>query len=316
MSRVLHSFQITSQDKVLDYRLGEKLDLQDIARFFQRKYEVKKIWNGSRHVLGILEKEGISYFLKLSTSEGIGVVTKNEYNWNNYFYQYFPDHVFYSVPKNHDSGIYCEKYFYLITDYLDGELLCDIGDNYRKLVALESYLPRIVKLSELIQEMPVNGFYLGENREGDFEKKFIEKTENWFNDIPTDVSKKFKIGELLGVAKEGVEKLSANPRHGDFTPWHMIKIKNGICLIDGEHAMVDGVENYDICYFIQRVFSVLKNPPLARKIYSQLLDGSYQPEKLKIVLAARAIGGFLDESLASKPDYSYSSDLKDWIISI
>ena len=93
MTRVLGSFKVRSGNKILDYRLGEDLFLKKIKSSFQKIYRVKKLWKGPRHVLGILTKNNQVFFLKLATSEGISVVTQNEYYWNNYFnfgfYSYF-----------------------------------------------------------------------------------------------------------------------------------------------------------------------------------------------------------------------------------
>lgn len=97
----------------------------------------------------------------------------------------------------------------------------------------------------------------------------------------------------------------------------MIKLPDKkIGLIDGEHSLANGVEGYDICYFIQRVFSVLKNPYIAESIYSELLARGYKTDKLRTVLAARAIGGFLDESLRDEPDYTVADNFKDWVMGV
>ena len=323
MARVLNSFKVRLGDEqvlssgksLLDYRLGEKLNLSKIKSFFQRSYNVKKLWHGSRHVLGILTKNDTNYFLKLSTSEGISIVTKNEYEWNNYFNQYFPKNFLFSVPKNYDSGLYRNKYFYLITDYFKGKLLCDISDTYKKSNNLIKYNLKIIELSELIQKIPMVGFTNYE--EIDYRTRFTNKVSQWFNDIPINIRKKFKVETLLNIVEKGVSKLSSKPRHGDFTPWHIIKLTDSrLGLIDGEHFLPDGVEGYDICYFIQRVFSILKNPQVALDIYSKLLIKGYRKDILKPVLAARAIGGFLDESLTDKSDYNFANDFKDWVIGV
>ena len=73
----------------------------------------------------------MTYFLKLSTSEGISIVTRNEYEWNNYFNNYSSDSRF-RVPKNYESGLYDSKYFYMITDYFDGELICAVDSTYEQ----------------------------------------------------------------------------------------------------------------------------------------------------------------------------------------
>lgn len=313
MSRVLNSFKVRSGDKILDYRLRENLGLNKIKLFFQERYCVNKLWNGNRHILGILTKNDVTYFLKLSTSEGISIVTKNEYEWNNYFNQNFSKNFPFSAPKNYDSGLYREKYFYLVTDYFNGKLLCNVSDTYKKSNDLIKYNLKIIELSEFIQKMPVVNFTNYE--EIDYRTRFTDKVSQWFNDIPINVRKKFRVESLLNIVEKGVNKLSSKPRHGDFTPWHIIKLTDSrLGLIDGEHFLPDGVEGYDICYFIQRVFSVLKNPQVALDIYSKLLIKGYRKDILKTVLAARAIGGFLDESLKEKPSYEYAKKFKDWIM--
>lgn len=311
MSPNLKSFKIRSGNKILDYRLGEKFDLNEIKTFFQEDYEVKKIWQGPRHVFAILIKKELIYFLKLSTSEGISIVTKNEYEWNNYFNIYFEIKSSYRVPKNYVSGLYKEKYFYLVTDYFGGKPLCPLNASIKESNGLIKYIPFIVDLSELIQKLPNIKFNNFQNT------KFIDKVNNWFGDIPINIQNKFKIGSLLNIVERGIKDVSLVPRHGDFTPWHMIKIKNsGLGLVDGEHAQAYSVENYDICYFIQRVFSVLKNPRLAKEIYARLLKRNYKRKKIKTVLAARAIGGFLDDYIASEENYLFAKNFKDWVIQI
>lgn len=315
MHRVLNSFKIRSGNKILDYRLGEKLDTDRVKIFFQKKgYQFKDLGDVRRHVTGILVKGSISYFLKLSTSEGMSVVTKHEYNWNNYFNKYFPKNLPYCVPRNFDKGLYQGKYFYIISDYFEGKLLCKTNEIFKKSNHLTSYISKIIELAELIQKMPFVDF-IDEKSSEDYKTKFVNKTNSWFSDIPFNIQRKFKVEALLNIVEEGVNKLTCKPRHGDFTPWHMIDLKGmGLGLIDGEHALPNSVENYDICYLIQRVFSVLKNPQLAQEIYSQLLRKGYRQDRLKIVLAARAIGGFLDESLKENPDYHYANNFKNWII--
>lgn len=313
--RELKSFKICFNNRVLDYRQSEDLDLVEIRNFFGKKYQIKKLWKVPRHVLGILAKNNQKFFLKLSTSEGIGLITENEYNWNDYFNKYNLNSCF-CAPKNFDSGLYDNKYFYLVTDYLKGDLLCNIGSSQADISKLIKYIPQIINLSEVIQSLPQTNFALLEYEEKDYKKRFLDKTKGWFEDIPANIIKKYKINELSEVVKKGISKLDSKPRHGDFTPWHMINLKNEkLGLIDGEHALPDGVENYDMCYLIQRIFSILKNPKLAESIYSILIK-KYIKNNLKAVLASRAIGGFLDVTLNNETDYRFAVDFKNWVLSI
>ncbi len=314
--RELKSFKIHLKNKVLDYRQSEDLDLKKIRRFFCKKYQIVKLWKAPRHVLAILVKNNQKFFLKLSTSEGISLVTENEYNWNTYFNKYNINNSF-SVPKNYDRGNYAEKYFYLITDYLVGSPLCGIAGSKDETLKLIKYIPQIINLSEIIQHLSQDVFLLPEYEEKDYKIRFLNKTNGWFEDIPAHIIKKYKVEDLLGVVNKGIDQLDNKPRHGDFTPWHILKLKNGkLGLIDGERAFSDGVENYDICYLIQRVYSILKNPELAESIYSILIERKYYKNNLKTVLASRAVGGFLDVTLNNETDYRFAVDFKNWVLSI
>ena len=143
---------------------------------------------------------------------------------------------------------------------------------------------------------------------------FLNKAKSWLDEIPNDIQAKYDLEKLYKRVAKGVSDLKAKPRHGDFAPWHLVKLEGGqLALIDGEHALKNGVELYDIGYFIQRVFSVLKNPKLAKEILNLLDDKGSDIKKLGCILTARAIGGFLDESLAHVPDYSYADEFRKWI---
>ena len=277
----MKAFQINGHD----YRLGKELDLKKVAAFFSKKFTVNKLWNGSRHVLGILDDK---YFLKLSTTKGISLLTEFEYKWNEEFNQQVNRSVSeFWVPKNMESG-YLGDLFYLITDRHEGKEADDID--------------KIIEFTKLIQTLKLSFTQ---------DVSFFDKTKLWYDDIPEDIAEKYQIYKLLNIVEK--DDLEIKPRHGDFAPWHIMEINDGkFLLIDGEHARADGVEMYDIAYFIQRVYSVSKNPQLAIKISEKLGD----LDKLKIVLAARAIGGFLDESLTPDPDYKYAESFQKFILSL
>lgn len=314
MKKNLGAFKIRVDGKILDYRMGKNLKLADVRNFFSKKYKVKKLWQGPRHVLGEFEKSNEKLFLKLSTTEGIGAVTKNEYRWNEKFNsQIKRPQSNYWVPKNYDCGLYQNKLFFLITDKLEGEFLAKEPAKSKISETFLSIIPEIISFSDLIQKLEIKTA----NRKHSHEDIFLNKTKSWLNAIPRDVQSKYDLKNLHKIVNNAARNLKARTRHGDFTPWHMIKLGTGqIGLIDGEHAIQNGVELYDIGYFIQRVFSVLKNPKLAKDILNLLDDKGLEIKKLRCILAARAIGGFLDESLASSPDYSYADKFKKWTISI
>ncbi|HLA03674.1 MAG TPA: hypothetical protein VJ065_00390 [Patescibacteria group bacterium] len=314
MRKNLGAFKIKVGTKILDYRLGENLNLDDVKKFSSRKYKVKKLWQGPRHVLGELEKSDKNLFLKLSTTEGIGAVTKNEYNWNEEFNSQIqrPSSTYW-VPKNYDCGFYKNKLFYLITDKLEGEFLAKEPVKSKISQTFIASLPKVIAFSQLIQSLKVKN----RGQRGGHHEIFLNKTKSWLTDIPYPIQNKYALKELYKIVEGNTEYLKAKQKHGDFTPWHIIKLESGqLALIDGEHALKNGVELYDIGYFVQRVFSVLKNPKLAGDILNLLRDKGLDIQKLRCILAARAIGGFLDESLAPAPDYSYADNFRKWISTI
>jgi len=313
MGKNLKAFKIKSKGKVLDYRLGRDLDLNDINKFFSKKFKVEKVWSNPRHVLGVLRKNNNKLFLKLAKSEGIGAMTQMEYKWNKIFNQQYPNLAMFKVPNNFESGTY-KGLFFEIMEFFEGEPLCIQYDSPDKII---NYIPEIIKLSETIQKIKISGLERNDYvKSKDYIEWFVNKTKLWFEGIPQDQAQEYKIDELMGIVKKKSSKLKKKTRHGDFTPWHIIKMKNGLGLTDGEHAISDGVENYDICYFIQRIHSELGGINIAENIFTELIRKGYGKNKLKTVLAARAIGGFLDESLKPIPNYDLKNKFKDWILSI
>lgn len=315
----LSSFKINRDHKVFDYRLGNKLNLKEIIAFFNKNYQVQKIWSGERYVLGILEKNGRDYFLKLATSRGISLLTENEFNWNESFNQEIKrENSSFWVPQNYDCGYYNKELFYLITDRFEGQMLARHPEKQKISETFIRNLTKVIDFSELIQnltEINLNNSF--ETKNMNYQDRFINKTKLWYQDIPKIIINKFEVNKLLDFVINNASKLTQKPRHGDFTPWHLMELRTGqFGLIDGEHALADGVEDYDIAYFIQRVFSVLKNPKLAKNIFSQLQKRNYSVNNLKTVLAARAIGGYLDESLTDDPSYRYAHEFQKWTLSL
>ena len=330
----MKAFQIKVNGKILDYRLGAELDLDEIKAFFAKKYQVVKLWSAGRHVVGTLRKDNRELWLKLATTCGIGALTQNEFAWNEQFnLKVSRSSSNYWVPENYASGFYHDL-FYLITDRFDGQLLTEKPEknSIASKVILEN-LSAIIGFAETIQglkmssrlrrdpdlyEKPGSPIRSGmTNKTLYHQKHFLEKTVLWYQDIPQSIKEKYQVAKLLKMVEESSEKLLSRPRHGDFTPWHLMLLENGkLGLIDGEHALNNGVENYDLGYFLQRVYSVLEDPVLARKILILLIKKGYKVEKLKPILGARAIGGFLDEALKPKPNYQIAVSFQEFVKSL
>lgn len=303
------AFEIEVDGKLFDYRIGGSLDLNRVRTFFSRSYDVDKLTNAGRHVIGTLKKDGSAYFLKLATTEGISAVTRNEYLWNDVFLAEHPrDTSEFFVPKNEEDGMYDSKLYYMITDVLKGQPLARGPEIGSEVPNLGDYFDRIIRFSEVISDLPTpTGPGAVDHRQ-----QFFTKVMSWYDAIPEAVRETYAVRQTLGIVEEGVSGLSQKPRHGDFTPWHIWDRGDALGLLDGEHYLASGVEYYDIGYFIQRTFSVLGNSAVAETLCDKLFAMGYDSKKLRVILAARAIGGFLDASLAPQPRYETHASFQEF----
>lgn len=308
----MEAFRVKKNGKTWDYRVGQGLDLGRVKESFSQNYIVNKLWQEKRHVAMWVVQDGKEFFLKLSTTEGIGIRSETEKVWNDEFNKYSKSEQF-LVPKNLEEGFYNGLY-YLVMDRFDGPFVCD-AEGRNNLI--EPNIDDIISLSEHIQNLPLNIPINDAIQNPNHQEWFKLKTKSWLDAVPGKISQRYDLSELWKVVVNGAESLSEKPRHGDFAPWHIMVLSDGkLGLIDGEHSHSHGVETYDICYFIQRVHAVLGMPDLAEKIFQKLLGRGYDKEKLRTVLASRAIGGFLDQSFNPNLNYDREDEFKNWILNI
>lgn len=305
----MDAFKIKKGGKVLDYRQSLALDLDSVRYDFSKKYKVLSVRQPGRHVIIEIDKNGQEYIIKLASTEGIGARTEGEKLWNEEFNKYSKTEEF-RVPKNLEDGYYNGLY-YLVTEKFKGDHLSTLrGENNM----IDEFIDRIIAFSEHIQNLPLNIESRDLIEHNNAQGWFVEKTQNWLKTLSPDVIDEYRVNKLMEMVKEGSSKLLEKPRHGDFTPWHMIALKDGLGLIDGEHAHSHGVEYYDIAYFIQRVFSVINRKDQAVTIVEKLLsNGKSNINKLKIVLLSRAIGGFCDEFLSPVPNFKKAQEFADFV---
>lgn len=312
MTQKLQAFEIEADGKILDYRVGATLDLIDVGKFFEKEYTVESLHNAGRHVLGELVKDDKRLFLKIATTQGIGVMLENERRWNDEFHRtVIQASSAFRVPKNFAHGLFQEKYPYLITEAMEGRLIVEKPDSAVMTPVLEESLESIIRFSEFIQTLPVDDY----TSAADYRERFLMKVHAWFEAVPADVRSKYRLEELLHIVESGAAGLVKKPQHGDFAPWHLMTLSdNTLGLLDGEHFRPDGVGYYDIGYCIQRIYTVLQQPKIAEKLYAKLIDWGYDETFLLVILAARGIGGYLDASLSQSPDYAMSLAYQVWVV--
>lgn len=307
-----NAFKIKKDEKILDYRKAATLDIDKVKKHFGQKFNLIDLKQENRHVIGTIEYKSKNYILKLSTTEGIGARTETEKLWNDEFNKYSRNRLL-RVPINFEDGYY-EGLYYIIIEKFEGPLLSTLhGEND----IIGRNIETIIDFSEYIQTLQLNVPVKDMIQASNAQEWFVEKTKSWLGSINIKIIQEYKILQLWNIVQESSKALIEKPRHGDFTPWHMMALENGgIGLIDGEHAHSHGVEHYDISYFMQRVYSVLNKKELAEQVLSKILTRDYSKDKIKTVLASRAIGGFLDESFKDEPKYKIANEFSEWVLKL
>lgn len=305
----MQAFKVKKDGKVLDYRRAEPLNLDTVRKYFSKKFDVVDVRQPGRHVIIAVEKNAYEYIIKLASTEGIGARTETEKVWNEEFNKHSKSKDF-RVPNNLDDGYYNGLY-YLIVEKFEGDHLSTLrgGNN-----SIGNHIDGVVAFSEYIQTLPLtipNNDLIATNSHQEW---FVEKTKSWLENIGLKTIQKYNIDQVFELVRKGALDLLEKPRHGDFTPWHLIALDGGgLGLIDGEHAHSHGVEYYDIAYFIQRVFSVIDRRDLAEQVLENIKTKKFDMDKLKIVLLSRAIGGFCDEYLSPVPNYEKAQEFSDFV---
>jgi hypothetical protein len=295
----MKAFEIEIDGQKLDYRTPQVVDLSEVQSAFQDKFSLSNLRQQSRHVIGETEIDGTAAIFKFATTPGISYLTELEAQWNDQFnLKHSRDEVDLWVPKNLHSGWTDDGLFYLVTDRFEGDLLVKSPDE-TDVKILDAKLDKIIEFAETIQHTEIKSA----DPQIDHQIFFRDKVQGWYEAIPDLIKDQYQIYQLLDYVEGNFTKLGKSTRHGDFAPWHIFDLGNNkLGLIDGEHAMAEGVEYYDLCFLIQRIYSINATPDLAIHLFDKLKDKNYDIEKLKIVMAGRAVGGYLDESF--KPDCS------------
>ncbi|RJR16216.1 hypothetical protein C4579_00680 [Candidatus Microgenomates bacterium] len=299
-----HAFKIIKDGKTLDYRIPGQVSIPNIQNeLVNLGFENPKLQQRARHVIGTTEQNGEVYFVKIATSEGISLMTQREAQWNNWFHETTRGNAPFLVPVTIASGYLPNQLFYLVSSKVNGNLLIDYPNT--DISRITPNIENMVTMAVFIESLPVsNALPFADTQGKTAQEKALSKTIRWFEAIPDTIRKQFELERLLNFVKDRYLELTPGPRHGDFTPWHMFENGRELTLIDGEHASTEGVKHYDLGYMAQRLFSVLKKPELADAFLTEALKQRSDQEQLRTIMAMRAIGGFLDESLTEKPDFS------------
>ena len=310
----LKSFQISNGVNSYDYRLPGKINPSQLKQYFTKLgcTRIKFSPPTSRHLTGQLCHPVFGLvFLKLSTSPGMDITTRNELD----FYRAVTNQDRTFCPRVISSGSAVGRFYYL-SELLPGELLVSAPSPAADITKLQQNLDQVFSLANAVSRL-TPWFGTLDQLKINSAERFESKWRAWYSDIPQSIKKKYN---LAVVAKEITHlqlNLSTTPRHGDFAPWHFMLLPGGVLkLFDGERAMSESPAGYDLAFLIQRVWSVLAKPQLAHEIYHLATTQTLLPKvSFRACLLARSLGGFLDESLVVSPSYTRHQAFSAWVLS-
>jgi hypothetical protein len=283
-----------------DFRTAKKLDLSMTSDFFRDQgYEVCSINQVWRNVHAHLKKDSQSFFMKLATTNDIGLLLRNEASWNRQLFKRLSgnDQLFY-VPSVIFEGKYQELPYY-IGEFYPGQKLAEpnqpansLGDWLDKIIQCTTYLLQTEGL-QLVKDHERADRSPKEIIEGS--KKHVHE---WFGELlpPTQ--------ELVAPLLDSINLLDEYYRpatnHQDFVPWHMLEDRQRFILIDAEHASSQGPRFYDAVYFYHRLYTKGQSSMLANSYVEKLwlalstMDRQSFIPTFETLLAGRIIGGFWD----------------------
>lgn len=276
------------------YLNAEQLNLDEVRNYFEGKgfrvVFLEQIW---RHVHGTLQRERDTFFLKLSSTKEISNNTENEVSWNINVPQFLQSLPFVKIPKIRETGNYKGRFYYL-SEFFPGDLLVSICSP--DLLALRQNLDKIVHLNLLL--LPLEDISLKQdlrlNKEG-AANRYLNKIKERYRDVG-----QYDLSDLLAEVETLRHSYIPRLNHGDFVPWHLIATKDGIVLIDAEHASSYLPKYYDVCYFYERLYARMKSPGLAKEYLRMIKHNLTHEDKkefdkeLRPVLASRIITGMRD----------------------
>lgn len=241
-----------------------------------------------RHLVGEVEKEGKTYFVKASADKEIRERTKNEFAWNERVRGMNLGPL--NVPEVYGSGE-SEGIFWFVGEFIRGVPMASVKSTDS--TYLEKYLDKAVEgalaIAKIETLLPKDKHHLREY----WQERIFSATDDW---IKRADGKGIMAQNLI---KNRLGELEIASIHGDYTPWHMLVTSDErIFLIDSEAAQMGGLAHYDAAYFFHRVYTKFKRPDIALRFLRRYVELGKLTDKEKRVLEAmiaqRLIGGYFD----------------------
>jgi hypothetical protein len=283
-----------------DFRTAKKLDLSIVSDFFREQgYEVRSINQLWRNVHAHLEKDSRSFFMKLATTDDIGLLLRNEVSSNQQLSKRLNESEQpFCVPNVIFEGKY-QNLLYYISDYYPGRKLVEPNQSP---VGLEDWIDSVVRCTTYLLQAKDLQLVKDQERAGRSAQEIIQgakqRIREWLSELPANTQN--VVVPLLGKADRLDQYYQPATNHQDFVPWHMLEDGQRFVLIDAEHASTQGPRFYDAVYFYHRLYTKGQSSTLANLYVEKLwlalntTDRQSFVTTFETLLAGRIIGGFWD----------------------
>ncbi len=272
----------------LDFLRKGRVDLKNVNHYVESLgYKPYNLVQNYRHITGLVTKDGVDYFFKMASRQGLSVFIENEFAWchavkDRKISEDWP----FLIPTMFGEGKMDGLSWFLCT-YIPGKDAKDDPSILNEVAKPTAHLIRTILTTPLKEGLPLDKERGNLSEKSKLLAKIISYEEKASKNIP----------DLFKFLRDNISWLQAAPARGDLGAGSFRKDNdNRIWLIDSEYAMQRNIKFYDLVYFYYRLYVNAERPDLAESFMSEfrkIYEISKNDEKIiKWMLVYRIIGGY------------------------
>jgi hypothetical protein len=266
-----------------------------------RGYSVRTLAPPGRHFLGRIERDGRSYFFKMSGCPELATHVRNEAAWNRLVSSRIDPALAIVVPPVRAAGELGEL-FWMVCDLLPAEPLArraDLHAGRQKIAAAIERLADCLWWTGSLGpfELPMSATVAAPDRVG---QTLAERARHWHTTLGRGDE------ELLRILDRQAPYLQAQTQHGDLAPPNVIPLADGtVGLVDAEFAAATWPRYFDAALLFARLATVFGALDLARHLLARFRDRLDAGARVSLIdeirpaLAERTIAAYFDAVTSS-----------------
>ena len=242
-----------------------------------------------------------TFSLKIAKDRHATLALRNHYFGTKQVVPKLPPSASFVIPKIVDCGFVDKQYFWILSDYIEGESFAKTDGVVAKINVEnpEKYLKKIVELTIFLQKLDTQSLRGIDNRFG----RNIKTTKlallesaisNARNNTPF-------LAELLQIISANYKDLASTTNHCDLTPINLLITNDGkIALIDADLGNILRFRYYDVAEFYNRLNTRVCRPDLAKTFLALFIQKLRKNQIQKFLnnflclSALRAISNFVE----------------------